>query len=89
MSAINRHTVIDRLREYVQENFLYMRQDIQLGDGESLLERGIIDSLGVMELIGFVQSEFGVEVQDDMITEEHFGSLAAIANFVLANRAAA
>ena len=89
MSAINRHTVIDRLRQYVQENFLYMRQDIQLGDGESLLERGIIDSLGVMELIGFVQSEFGVEVPDDMITEEHFGSLAAIASFVLANRAAA
>jgi acyl carrier protein len=89
MNTMGHHAVIERLRAYVQENFLYTRHDVELRETESLFGRNIIDSLGVMELIAFVQSEFGVEVPDEMITEEHFGTLRAIANFVLDKRAAA
>ena len=74
--------IIDRTRSYVAENFLYMRPDFQLGEADSLLERGIIDSMGVMELVSFIESEFGVTVGDDDVTEENIGSLRAIGNFV-------
>lgn len=83
------HAVVDRLRAYVRENFLYMRHDVELRDTDSLLGRGIVDSLGVMELITFLQAEFGVDVPDEMITEENFGTVRAIADFVMAKRAAA
>ena len=74
--------IIERTRAYVAENFLYMRPDFKLGETDSLLERGIIDSMGVMELVAFIESEFGVSVGDDDVTEENIGSLRAIAAFV-------
>jgi len=86
---MSHHAVVDRLRAYVRENFLYMRHDVELRDTDSLLGRGIVDSLGVMELITFLQAEFGVDVPDEMITEENFGTVRAIADFVMAKRAAA
>lgn len=79
--------VIDRTRQYIIENFLYMRRDIALDDGDLLLERGIIDSMGVMELVGYLEQEFGVVVADEDVTEDNLGSLRAIATFVSARRA--
>jgi len=73
-------------RRYITENFLYTRPDVRLGDDDRLLEKGIIDSMGVMELVGFLQDHFGVTVDERDITEEHFGSLAAIVRYVAAKR---
>jgi len=80
--------VVRRTREYIVENFLYMRRNFEFGDDESLLRRGIIDSMGVMELIEFIRRDFGVTVDDGDITEEHFGTLADIARFVIGKGAA-
>lgn len=77
-------TVIERTRAYITENFLYMRRDFELGDDDSLLERGVVDSMGVMELVAFIEEEFGVTAGDDDITEQNLGSLRAIGNFVSA-----
>jgi acyl carrier protein len=79
--------VMERTREYVRENFLYARPDVLLGEDEHLLERGIIDSMGVVELMQFLQEHFGIEIADDELTERHFQSLRAIADFVLSKRA--
>lgn len=77
-------TVIERTRAYITENFLYMRRDFELGDDDSLLERGVVDSMGVMELVAFIEEEFGVTAGDDDITEQNLGSLRAIGTFVSA-----
>lgn len=79
--------VIDRTREYIIENFLYMRRDLVLGEGDLLLERGIIDSMGVMELVAFIEEQFGVAVGDDDVTEQNLGSLGAIGAFVSSRKA--
>lgn len=78
--------VMEKVRAYITENFLYARQDVLLNDTDSLLERGIIDSMGVMELVTFIDSEFGVVAGDEEITEDNFGSLAAIARYVASKR---
>lgn len=80
--------VIERVRQYVVENYLYMRQDVQLHDDDPLLARGIIDSMGVMEIIALLEDEFGIQVGESEITEENLGSLAAIARYVSAKRSA-
>jgi acyl carrier protein len=71
-----------RLRGFVQENFLYAMPNFELGDDDLLMEKGVVDSMGVAEMIAFVESEFGVFISDDEITEANFGSLSAIARFV-------
>jgi acyl carrier protein len=80
--------IIERTRAFVVENFLYARSDVQLNPEDGLLAQGIIDSLGVVELIAFIEDEFGIEVGDDEVTEQNFGTLADIATFVLSKRAA-
>jgi acyl carrier protein len=70
------------LRAYVDENFLYMRPGFPFGDDDLLMTRGIIDSLGVMELIGFVEERFGVKPAENEVTEANFATLARIARFV-------
>jgi acyl carrier protein len=70
------------LREYIGENFLYLRPDLELKDSDQFLQLGIIDSLGFVELVEEVQSRYGIAVEDIEITEENFGSIDAIASFV-------
>lgn len=71
-----------RVRAYLIENFLYMRRDSWLDEDERLLDSGILDSMGVMELMSFLEDEFGVEVADAEITEQNLGSVRSIANYI-------
>ena len=80
--------VLARTRAYVFKTFLYMRPGFSLGDGDRLFAKGVIDSMGVVELIDFLQSEFGITVADDEITEKNLGALSDIARFVVGKRAA-
>jgi acyl carrier protein len=70
------------MRTFLEENFLYMHPNVELGDGDDFLALGIIDSLGFVELVEEVQSRYGVAIDDVEITEENFGSIEAIAKFV-------
>jgi len=84
--TVARETIVAATRRYILDNFLYTKPDARLDEDERLLERGIVDSMGVMELIAFLQDQFGINVAEADITEEHFGSLGAIATYVAARR---
>ena len=86
MTSMDQQAVVARTRGYVTDAFLYMRPDFVLTDDDSLFEKGVIDSMGVLELIGFLESEFGVSVADGDLNEGNLGTLAAIARFVVARR---
>jgi len=75
--------IAEQVREYLRDNLLYMRPDYLLKDDSRLLEARVIDSMGVMELIGFLEQRFGIQVQDNEITEANLGSVAAITSYVL------
>jgi len=70
------------LRNFIEETFLYMHPDVVLADGEELLTRGLVDSLGFVELVEEVQARYGIEVTDVEITEQNFGSIDAIVAYV-------
>jgi acyl carrier protein len=77
------------IRGFIEDNFLYLRPDVELGDSDDFLKLGVIDSLGFVELVEEVQSRYGVAVDDVEITEENFGSIDAIVAFVERKRAGA
>src|SRR5690606_24739184 len=66
-------TIAQTLRSFIQENFLYMRPDLEYADDDSLLAKGVIDSLGVMEIVGFLEERFEMTVEQDDVTEQNFG----------------
>jgi acyl carrier protein len=76
------------MRGFIEDNFLYLRPEIDLADTDDFLALGIIDSLGFVELVEEVQSRYGVAIEDIEITEENFGSIDAIARFVEQKRTA-
>jgi acyl carrier protein len=82
MTHVDSSIVLARTRCFVQETFLYMRPAFVLRDEDRLLEKGVIDSMGVLELVGFLQTEFGVAIGDDDLIEENFGTLADIVRYV-------
>jgi acyl carrier protein len=76
--------ILAKVRAFVEREFLYMRPDFKLADGDDLMKAGVVDSMGVLEVMNFLDEEFGVMPADDEITEANLGSLAAIARFVKA-----
>jgi len=74
------------MREFIEENFLYLHPGMELADDDRFLERGVLDSLGFVELVEEVQSRYGLTVEDLEITEENFGSIDAVTSFVTRNR---
>jgi acyl carrier protein len=78
----------EKLRAFIEANF-YVPEGQKLTDEASLLDNGVIDSTGVLELIGFLQDEVGIEVADDEMIPDNLDSIAKIDAFVTRKRAAA
>jgi len=81
-ATLKESEIAARTRDYLRENFLYMRPDWKLGDDDPLLGTGVLDSIGVVELVAFLQAEFACEVEEEDLTERNLGTVTAIARFV-------
>jgi acyl carrier protein len=71
----------NHIKQFILQN-LYFAENNTLGDEDSFLETGVVDSTGVMELVAFVQTEFGVVVGPQDIVVENFDSIRKVAHFV-------
>jgi acyl carrier protein len=81
-----------KIREFIRDSFLFREDREAVSDDESLLEAGLIDSTGILELVAFLESEFGVAIADADIVPENLDSVERIDAFVArkaAQRAAA
>jgi acyl carrier protein len=70
------------IREFVETSFLFREGRERLGDDESLLGAGLIDSTGILELVSYLESAFGIVVQDEEIVPENLDSVGQIAAYV-------
>lgn len=73
--------VIKKVKDFLyDENFTQKFQT--LGNSDSLLENGIIDSVKMLELIAFLEKQYGIKVNDDDLYPENFDTFLAIENYV-------
>ena len=70
----------NKLLDYITENFLVERSEIMLN--RSLIDEGIIDSTGLVEIIAFIEDEFLITVGEDQMTKDNLGSVIKIVNFI-------
>jgi acyl carrier protein len=73
--------IASTLRQFVQENFLY-GQEAAFSDDDSFLEQGIIDSTGVLELVAFLESQYGITVDDEELVPENLDSISNLVRFI-------
>lgn len=71
-----------RIRQYIDSNFLLGARDLAYSDTDSLLDLHILDSTGVLELILFLEETWGIQVADSEMVPENLDSVAAIAAYV-------
>jgi len=71
-----------RVRAFIEENFLFRADVSDLADTDSLLENGVIDSTGILELVAFLESDFSMQMSDAEIVPDNLDSIAAIARYV-------
>ena len=76
------------LAEFIVSNYLFGDATLAPGDDASLIETGIIDSTGILELIEFLESHFGIEVSEAETVPENLDGISSLTKFVVSKKAA-
>ena len=71
-----------KVRGYILENLMFSSNPADLADDVSLLDRGIIDSTGVLEVVMFLEESFAIKVKDSDMLPQNFDSVNHITRFV-------
>ena len=69
------------LTEFVKNELLHGRKS-DLSPEEDLLSTGIIDSLGILRLVSFIEEQFGIQVPDEDVVYENFNSIRSLTNYL-------
>ena len=77
----SRNEIMSRIQEFVMKEFPLARQR-SIADDDLLLDSGILDSLGVVSLVAFVEKEFEITVSDEELLLANFQSISCLATFV-------
>lgn len=75
----------NQVRQFIGKTF-YVPDMSALGDELSLLDQGIVDSTGVLEVVTFLEGEFHIKVADDEITPDNLDTIGRIARYVARKR---
>ncbi len=74
--------ISSQIRGYITHNLLFGDEGFVYSNDDSFLEQGIVDSLGVIELVSFIEAQFGVSVADHELTPENFDSVTKLSEYV-------
>ena len=72
----------EMIRSYIAENILFSDNGYPYTNDASFLEEGIVDSMGIMELVMFVEESFGITVDDEDLVPDNFDSVSRLAAYV-------
>ena len=75
-------TVEDRVRQFIIDRLSWDGDPAALSDDYDLLSNDVLDSLGIEELLAFIEDELGVEIDDDVVVGTNFQTLRAIGDLV-------
>ena len=78
---------IRKLREYIFDNFLFTEDENTLVNDDSFMEKGIIDSTGILEVIKFIEEDFGFTVKDEELIPENLDSINNLSAFIQRKKA--
>ena len=71
-----------KIRTFLESEFMTDKPEHHLLDDESLIEKGIIDSLGIMKLVSFLEEEFQIKVRDEEFVPENFETISKLHNYL-------
>ncbi len=78
--------IMSKIEQFIHTNFIF-DENLALAKDQSLLDSGVIDSTGVLELVNFLEETFGFTVNDEELVPDNLDSINNIAAFVQKKRA--
>jgi acyl carrier protein len=72
----------EKIKTYISENILFSSNGFPYSDDTSFLDNGIIDSMNVLELVAFIEENFGITVEDSDLTPDNFDSIDRMAEYI-------
>lgn len=83
MVALSDTEIRKKLRAFIKNNFL-LGNDASLNDTDSFMEKGIVDSTGILEVVSFVEDNFGFKIADEELLPENLDSINNLVKFITA-----
>lgn len=74
--------VLNEVVKFIKENFIMGRSDARIDPDESLIESGIMDSTGVLELVEYLEATYGIQIQDEELVPENLETINNIVSFL-------
>lgn len=74
-------TLREQIRKFILQNFILEKPE-DLVDDESMLNKGIMDSTGVLELVAFIENTFDMKVEDDELSRDNLDTIDNIVSFL-------
>jgi acyl carrier protein len=79
--------VASEVRAYIVDRFLFGQNGDRLANGDSFLERHLVDSTGILEVVMFLEQRYGIKVADDELIPDNLDTIDRIAAFVARKQA--
>ena len=81
-------SIEQEVRSYILENYLFTDEDSALSNSDSFLEKGILDSTGILEVIYFIEDEYEIKVADEEMSPENLDSVERLVAYIGRKQAA-
>ena len=82
IDELNKIGIKEKMKTFIVNNFLLGANADDLSDNDSFLEKGIIDSTGILELVSFAQEEFDINIEDAELVLDNLDSLNNLEAFI-------
>lgn len=82
MSSLSKETIRRDLRQFIIDSFMVGSEDETLNDSDSFLDKGIVDSTGVLELTSFIEEKYAFTIADDEMKPENLDSIEYLVRFI-------
>jgi acyl carrier protein len=74
--------IAPKIRSFVIDNFLFGEEDGRFSNDDSFLDKGMVDSMGILTLVEFVKEKYAISIEDEEIVPDNWDSVNRIAAFV-------
>jgi acyl carrier protein len=81
--------IAERVRQFFIDDLGWEGTADQLTDDLPLIHEGVLDSLGILNLVTFLESAYGIDIEDSEIVPANLGTIGSIGRYVLAKKASA
>jgi len=82
-AGVNENEVESEIRKFIIDNFLFGDASAAPSSDQQLVQSGLVDSTGILEIVSFLESKFEIQTADEELAAENFGTVGTIARFVV------